>query len=177
MEISTPSVLLCSRVLDFHDLTGRWYQRQQKGVKGELKSLCMVEQVSSWMVCHGLTGEGVSGYPVSEHETYHRKYAFLSRLSISRRRGNLSSMNALLLWGSSERSSQGLFKKVSSGTTDPHDFILTVSALSQNHSCHFWPPVLSWKQNPLPPAVHYSISEQHALPSADISIYLWLDVQ
>lgn len=53
--------------LDFHDLTGRCYRRQQKGVKGELECSCVCW--SRWAVrtaCHGLTGEGVSGYPVSE---------------------------------------------------------------------------------------------------------------
>ena len=149
---------------------------QEDGVKGCAKVLRPGEQWGSrpsWRQRERQATRGLTPRTRGPSQTM----CFSSKFSEWRGRGHPSGMNALLLWGSSDRSSQGLFKKVSSGTTDPHDFILTVAGLSQNHSCHFKPPVLFWKQNPLPPAIHYSISEQHTLSSADISIYLWLDVQ
>ena len=45
--------------LDFHDLTGRWYQRLRKGVK---------DRWAVRIVCHRLTAEGVSDYLGSEAE-------------------------------------------------------------------------------------------------------------
>lgn len=79
---------------------------------------------------HRLTGEGAPGSSGKKHGALSQKICFLLGLSAARGRGNLSGVNVRLLWRSGERS-QGLFKKVSSATTDPHDFILTVLALLQ----------------------------------------------
>lgn len=138
--------------LDFHDLTGRWC------IKGCGKVLRIGEQL-------GLQSQADSRGSVrlpgewSRTRALSRKYA----CSNSQYGEGGATFLAWMLYCCEDpvKGLQGLLGAVTRNHT-PHS-PLTVAKPSQNQLLSLWPPVLFWKQNLLPPAVHYSTASNTRL--------------